>query len=42
VIDFLKTAEKIQNPNYFQLLELLGEKPKIYDDDLPSCEEDLI
>jgi hypothetical protein len=42
VIDFLKTAEKIQNPNYFQLLELLGEKPKIYDNDLPSCEEDLI
>jgi hypothetical protein len=42
VINFLEVAEGIENPSYFDLLEMLGEKPKIYDDDLPSCEEDLI
>jgi hypothetical protein len=42
VTKFLEETEKLENPNYFELLEMLGEKPKIYDDDLPSCEEDLI
>jgi hypothetical protein len=42
VTKFLEETEKLENPSYFDLLEMLGEKPKIYDDDLPSCEEDLI
>jgi hypothetical protein len=42
VIKFLEEAEKIENPNYFDLLKLLGEEPKIYDGDMPSCEEDFL
>jgi hypothetical protein len=42
VTKFLEETEKLENPNYFDLLKLLGEEPKIYNEDLPSCEEDLI
>jgi hypothetical protein len=42
ITSFLEVAEGIENPNYFDLLKLLGEEPKIYNEDLPSCEEDLI
>lgn len=41
VINFLEVAEGLEAPNYFDLLKLLGEEPKILDFDLPSCEEDL-